>query len=414
MLVASALIALLSLPVLACAGYLLLLALLSARRAPPPYGPATLHFDIVVPAHDEERGIGETVRSLLAVDYPTSSRRVLVVADNCTDATAARAEAAGAQVLVRSDSEKKGKGYALKFAFDQSIRDGFADAVVVVDADTLVSPNLLHAFAARFKSGAKAAQAEYGVRNPRASWRTRLMVIALAMFHGVRSHGRERLGVSCGLRGNGMAFLREVVERVPHEAFSIVEDLEYGIRLARAGIVVRYTSEACVLGEMVSSEQGSRSQRRRWEGGRMAMMRSHGWPLLVEALRKRDAVLFDMAVDVLVPPLSYVFGVAVMGSVAALVLYGWAAHGGDPAAHPMVSVSASAGVLLWLGALAMLLVYVARGIVLSGAGIRGLVDLTWAPVYIVWKVALSLSPSAKRAGGTWVRTSREDEKRARE
>jgi 1,2-diacylglycerol 3-beta-glucosyltransferase len=412
MLAASVLLALLSVPILAWAGYLFVLALLSARRAPPPYGPATLHFDIVVPAHDEEAGIGETVRSLLAVDYPPASRRVLVVADNCADATAARAEAAGAKVLVRTDPEKRGKGYALKFAFDRSSSDGFADAVVVIDADTLVSPNLLHAFAARFKAGAKAAQAEYGVRNPRASWRTRLMVIALAMFHGVRSHGRERLGVSCGLRGNGMAFLRDVIERVPHEAFSIVEDLEYGIRLARAGIVVRYVAEACVLGEMVSSEKGSRSQRRRWEGGRMAMMRTQGWPLLAEALRKRDAVLFDMALDVLVPPLTYIFVAAAIGSAAALAVYR-AIHGG---AHPMdfAAVSASAGVLLWLGALAMLLVYVARGIVLSGAGMRALVDLTWAPVYMVWKVVLSLSPSGKRAGSAWVRTSREDEKRVRE
>lgn len=413
MLIASVLVALLSVPIVACAGYLFVLALLSARRAPPPYGPATLRFDVVVPAHDEEAGIGETVRSLLAIDYPPASRRVLVVADNCSDATAARAEAAGARVLVRTDPEKRGKGYALKFAFDRSIGDGFADAVVVVDADTLASPNLLHALAARFKSGAKAAQAEYGVRNPRASWRTRLMVIALAMFHGVRSHGRERLGVSCGLRGNGMAFLRDVIERVPHEAFSIVEDLEYGIRLARAGIVVRYASEACVLGEMVSSEKGSRSQRRRWEGGRMAMLRTHGWPLLVEAIRKRDAVLLDMAIDVLVPPLTYVFAAAAIGSAAAVVVYvraiGGGAHSTGVAAAP-----AAAGALLWLGALAMLLVYVARGIVLSGAGMRALLDLTWAPVYMIWKVALSLSPSTRRAGGAWVRTSREDEKRVRE
>lgn len=145
----------------------------------------------------------------------------------------------------------------------------------------------------------------------------------------------------------------------------------------------------------------------------MAMMRTHGWPLLAEAFRKRDGVLFDMAIDVLVPPLTYVVGAAVLGSAVAVALYGWAIHGGAHPSDPAV-LSATAGALLWLGALAMLLVYVARGIVLSGAGMRALVDLTWAPVYMVWKVALSLSPSAKRGGGAWVRTSREDEKRVRE
>jgi hypothetical protein len=72
---------------------------------------------------------------------------------------------------------------------------------------------------------------------------------------------------------------------VPHEAFSIVEDLEYGIRLGQAGERVHYAWEAEALGEMVSGEKASRSQRRRWEGGRMAMMRQYGLPLLAEGLR---------------------------------------------------------------------------------------------------------------------------------
>src|SRR5205823_3666605 len=101
---------------------------------------------------------------------------------------------------------RRGKGYALAHAFEHALDDGFADAVAVVDADTSVSPNLLRAFAGRFDRGAVAAQAEYGVSNPEASWRTRLMVIALSLFHTLRSLARERLGVSAGLRGNGMAF----------------------------------------------------------------------------------------------------------------------------------------------------------------------------------------------------------------
>ena len=91
--------------------------------------------------------------------------RVLVVADNCTDSTAALARAAGAEVLERDDTERRGKGYALDFAFHASQAHGWADAVVVVDADTEVSANLLEAFAARIENGAKAIQAHYGVLN---------------------------------------------------------------------------------------------------------------------------------------------------------------------------------------------------------------------------------------------------------
>jgi 1,2-diacylglycerol 3-beta-glucosyltransferase len=393
-------LAILSLPVLACATYLFVLALASvapSREVHAP-NPAKVRFDIVVPAHNESAGIADTVKSLLAVDYPAAMRRVLVVADNCSDDTAALATAAGATVLVREDKTLRGKGYALKSAFDRSLADGQADAVVVVDADTVVSPNLLHAYAARFDAGARAAQAEYGVRNPNASWRTRLMVIGLATFHGVRSRGRERLGVSCGLRGNGMAFTREVIEKVPHEAFSIVEDLEYGIRLARAGYSVRYVDEAQVLGEMVSSEKASRSQRRRWEGGRLAMMKTHGLPLLADALRRRDKVLFDMAMDVIVPPLSYLFVTALLGTALAGILAAFRAPAWPLALAP------------WAVAFAMSILYVLRGVSLSKTGVRGLFDLAWAPVYIVWKIALSLSAPSKRADAEWIRTTREDEK----
>src|SRR5580704_15206089 len=102
MLVDVALVALSLLP-LAWTSYLAGLALLSWRNpVPAPAEPLRTRFDVIVPAHDEELGIAATVESLLAVDYPEELRRVLVVADNCQDATAVRAREAGAVVLERN------------------------------------------------------------------------------------------------------------------------------------------------------------------------------------------------------------------------------------------------------------------------------------------------------------------------
>jgi cellulose synthase/poly-beta-1,6-N-acetylglucosamine synthase-like glycosyltransferase len=390
------LLVLLALPVLLASGYLLLLTLLSGNKEAPPRVAPRLKFDIIIPAHNEEAGIARTVANLSRVDWPVELRRVLVVADNCSDATADRAREAGATVLVRHDKELRGKGYALQYAFEQSLKDGFADAVVVVDADTEVTDNLLHAFAARLEAGAHAVQAHYGVLNPHASWRTKLMAISMALFHKVRSLGRERLGVSCGLRGNGMCFTHAIIRQVPHEAFSIVEDLEYGIRLGKAGQRVHYAWEAEALGEMVSSEKAARSQRRRWEGGRMAMMREYGVPLLAEGLRKGDKVLVDLAMDLLVPPLSWV----VLGSgavaVGSAVLAFWRG-----AVGPSASVAAASVLALVL--------YVMRGWWMSGMGLAGLGALARAPFYVAWKLWLMLSrPEEKK--GEWVRTAREGQK----
>lgn len=392
--IADLLLAAASLPALGAAAYLGALALLARRApAPAPATPPLPRFDIVVPAHDEEPVVAATVASLLATAYPADHRRVHVVADNCTDGTAQKAAAAGARVLVRVDPTRRGKGFALAFAFERLLAEGWSDALVIVDADTLVAPNLLAASAVRLAHGEQALQAEYGVRNAQASWRTRLMRLAFTLFHDVRSLARERLGLSCGLRGNGMVFTAALLRRVPHDAFSIVEDLEYGLRLGRAGVRVAYVAEAQVAGEMAVSEQASRSQRRRWEGGRWLIARQQVPSLLAAAWRTRSRVLLDLALDLLVPPLGWL-ALVIAAGLGTCALLMWRQI-------PLVLAPLTWG----LAALAVGL-YVARGLLLSGLGWRGVGALAWAPVYVLWKVVLLARRPAERAG-EWVRTTRE-------
>ena len=381
-------------PVLAASVYLAVLTLLS-RRITPPAPDTRTRFDIVVPAHNESSGIALTVASLKAIDYPHDRYRILVIADNCTDDTAELAAEAGARVIPRQSAAERGKGYALALGYATSLSEGFADAVVVVDADTHVSPNLLSAFSSRFASGAEAVQAEYGVRNGAASWRTRLMVIALTCFHTVRSLARERLRVSCGLRGNGMGFSASLLQRVPQRAFSIVEDVEYGIALALAGVRVEYVFEAVVDGEMPTSAAASETQRERWEGGRLALVRSHVPSLLSSARGANRWVAYDMAADLLVPPLTSLVFFAGLGFVisAGLFLFGTAS---------------TLAVLPWLLSILAIALYIVRGAVLSGVGATAFLDLLWAPVYAVWKVTLLFRKS--RRNGEWVRTARSNEK----
>ena len=373
-------------------GYLGILAAL-ARRRPPPKPPApTTHFSFVVPAHNEEQGIAATVASLLAVDWPQDRFAVFVVADNCTDATAASARAAGAVVLVRENADLRGKGYALEHGFAHVLQNTETDAVVVVDADTIVDRNLLSAFAARIHAGALALQAEYGVRNVDASWRTELMALALAMFHTLRSLARERLGVSVGLRGNGMCFTRACLLRFPHRAYGLVEDAEYGVALGQGGVRVFGVDDAHVWGEMVSSSRASESQRRRWEEGRALLRRSKTMPLLRQGLRNKDGICLDLAFDLLVPPLSTVFAITALGvlvDVVRLVLGGGLLLGG-----------------LWLVPITCLGLYLVRGIQLSGLGWRAPLVLGRAPLYLVWKLWLKLKGGQEKA---WVRTARESQ-----
>jgi 1,2-diacylglycerol 3-beta-glucosyltransferase len=379
------------LPAVGASLYLLILTLLSGRPRVPSSSNRQMRFDIIVPAHNEELVIEAVVRSLKAVDWPEDRFRVVVVADNCTDATATIAGAAGAHVMKRVDQEHRGKGYALDFAFKVSRARGWADAVLVVDADAEVSSNILEACACRMERGEKAVQVHYGVSNTNASWRTRLLSIAKASFHIVRSRGRERLGVSCGIRGNGWSVTHDLLDQVPYKAFSLTEDLEYGIDLGAAGTRVAYADEAHSDAEMVSGEKDSRKQRQRWEQGRFQLIKTRTLPLLLQAVRQPSRVCLDLALDLMVLPVSYVY----LNVGLLLVLSLWAASQ-YPTLVPWVWVSVACAFSL--------IIYVLRGWQLSGAGLRGLLDLGRAPFFLAWKLVVMLRGGSSKE---WVRTKRE-------
>lgn len=377
------------LPATAACVYLLVLTCMSARPASPPASSREMFFDVIVPAHDEAAGIGKTISSLKQLSWPSARYRIVVVADNCTDATASISREAGATVLERQDLTRRGKGYALAHAFTWSRSAGLADAVAVVDADSVVSANLLESFAARIEAGACALQAHYGVLNATDSWRTRLMAIALGSIHKVRSRARERMGLSCGIRGNGWCVTHALLDKIPYRSFSLTEDIEFGIDLGLAGYRVAYCDESHVNGEMVTSEHAARSQRQRWEGGRIGLIREKVPSLLRAAVARRSLVCLDLALDLLVLPLSYV-----VVNVVGIITIGALNPGGLRSALLMVG----------LIDLLVLVAYVCRGWMLSGIGIVGIFDLLRVPVFLFWKLLIiRFHPKPN----TWIRTKRE-------
>src|SRR5438270_1023185 len=92
---------------------------------------------VLVPAHDEEGGIVATIHSILPQLGPDD--RLVVVADNCTDGTAQVARSAGATVLERHDTSRRGKGYALDFGV-RALEPDPPAVVVIVDADCVAHP----------------------------------------------------------------------------------------------------------------------------------------------------------------------------------------------------------------------------------------------------------------------------------
>jgi cellulose synthase/poly-beta-1,6-N-acetylglucosamine synthase-like glycosyltransferase len=318
---------------------------------------------VVVPAHNEVANITSCVTSLLACDKPNSQFSVYVVADNCTDDTASCARAAGAQVLVRHNEEQRGKGYALKYAFNILLKQT-VDAILVVDADTIAEPNFIRVCEQVFTDGAEALQCRYIVNNRQTSMRTRLKHVALLAFNVLRPCGRERWGLSVGIAGNGFGLRKRVLEAVPYHAYSIVEDLEYHILLICAGMQVRFVNKSLIRTDLPTESDKINSQHARWEGGRLQMMRKYIPTLLQQVIVAGQLRLLEPLFELLLLPLALHVSLLLVTLLIPFVpTQGYALFG-------LIVVVLHVLAALWIG----------------GGTFKDLVVLISVPFYICWKL----------------------------
>jgi cellulose synthase/poly-beta-1,6-N-acetylglucosamine synthase-like glycosyltransferase len=338
----------------------------------------------IVPAHNEEAMIARTVASLHAADALTP---VLVVAHNCTDGTANQAAAAGAEVFELNDPAAHGKGAALRMGFALAAEMGF-DAFLVVDADSVVSSNLIAATQAAMELGAQATQCRYELEVPPANSRNaaaRLRALACRGMNVFRPAGRVGLGFSAGLFGNGFALTQETLNRVPFSADSIVEDLEYHMSLVSGGLRVDWVEDAFVRAPVGPPGMAQAVQDSRWAGGRLGVARRWTGRLVAAILRGRWRAIASLC-EAWSLPLSY--GLALL-LLAALLPVPWL----HAAAWGCAGIAA---------------LYIIGTIFLGDDPLRDFAALVAAPAHLGWKAAilpLVLRQSRRRA--EWARTRRE-------
>jgi glycosyltransferase involved in cell wall biosynthesis len=249
-------------------GYAATLAVLvrSFGRAQPiaaPEPPPSL--SLIVAAHDEETVIAARVANALALDYPRELLEVIVACDGCTDATAAHAREAGADVVL--ELERGGKIRAQDAAVERA-RGGI---VAFSDANALWEPAaarlLVGAFAdprvgyacgqVRFVQAAAGADAgnQEGVY-----WRYEL---------AVRSYESRLSSITAG---NGAIYATR------RDAYIVVDpimghDLSLPFNMVRRGLRATYVPSARASEKMVPSLLGEFARKRR--------MMSHTWPILL-------------------------------------------------------------------------------------------------------------------------------------
>jgi len=257
---------------------------------------------VLMPAHNEASIIATTLRSVKP--QLARSDRLVVVADNCTDDTKLVAAAEGAEVIVRTDLARRGKGYALDYGVRHLERDP-PQIVIVIDADCLIAPGTIDTLARFSARTSRPVQALYLMHAPQDSGlRMRIAEFAFLVKNKVRPMGLRRLGLPCQLMGTGMAFPWMCITTAALATGHIVEDLKLGIDLARAGTPPMFCAEALVTSQFAASSEGSQSQRTRWEHGHLGLIVSDAPRLFLESIFTFNFKLLALALDLSVPPLA--------------------------------------------------------------------------------------------------------------
>jgi cellulose synthase/poly-beta-1,6-N-acetylglucosamine synthase-like glycosyltransferase len=186
-----------------------------------------------------------------------------------------------------------------------------------------------------------------------------------------------------------MCLARTIVERFPWNPASPAEDHEFHMRLLAAGVKVSFAPDAHVYSQMPGSLRTARSQNVRWERGKIELMCRYSPGLLVSGIRSGDWSRIDGALELIMPPFSLTFGLAV-------VLLGVSLWVG--------SFPATVLGLFNVGAQAL---YTVRGLaIMPMHSARLYLALLYAPWFILWKTGVYLAVALGDGRGQWVRTTR--------
>lgn len=380
---------------LAYLAWLSLLAFLG-RKGQAPVASRLRKFAIVVPAHNEELVIRKTLDSMREIDYPSEGFDVVVVADNCTDRTAEIARSPGVHVFERTHWTDRGKGYALRWAFDQLLEFPAAyDAFCVVDADSVVSRNILTVLNGYVEHGARAIQLSDMVEPQHDAWNVEVTRIGFTLHNYVRPLGRRLIGCPATLYGNGMCFTTETIRHVPWKAYTITEDLEYGLILLLNDISVVFAPEARVLATMPHEADNAVSQHTRWAVGRFPLVRIYTGKLLGAAIRRFSFKPFDAWIQLITP--AFVDMMAVVVVMLGLSLIQWA----------MGIEHSNTLAVLWTAVMGLGVFHVVVGLYAAGADRMMYRAFVYFPRYAIWKGLVFMKIMSHRQSKQWVRTTRE-------
>lgn len=350
---------------------------------------------LLVPAHNEELVIGSCLRALLQQRYPIGRRTIAVIADNCTDRTADLAREAGVTCFERHEPDSPGKPHALAWAL-QHIELAACDAVVIVDADTVVAPDFAAALAAAGPLRRKVIQPFNGVANAGENALTRMAAVLATATHRFAFGLKTRAGLNVPL-STGMCLGADVLTATGWKAFSICEDWEMYALLTARGTRTESMPQARILAQEASTLRQSASQRRRWTAGKLGVFLRYA-PSVARSKNIGFAQKLDCVAEL--SGFGPAVHLAVVAGVAALLVLL------RPPGAELIALSLAVPLVRWT-------IYAAAALTVDPEPGRALFAFAFLPLYTIWRAGAALSALTMLGDQPWIRTEREATSRPR-
>lgn len=268
-------------------------------------------FALIVAAHNEELVIANIIESLNNLDYPKKLYDIYVIADNCCDRTSEIAKALGANVYERNNVNKRGKGYALEWMFNNIFGMGKKyDTIGIFDADNLVSRNFLLEMNKKMNQGYKVVQGYLDSKNPFDTWISESYSIAFWTSNRMFQYPRWKLGLSNQIGGTGFCISFDILRELGWGATCLTEDLEFTCKMVLNGYKVGWAHEAVIYDEKPLTLKQSWIQRKRWMQGFADVASRYFFKLMKRAFLKGDIVAFDCAMYTIQPFIIVILSIA--------------------------------------------------------------------------------------------------------
>ena len=259
-------------------------------------------YALIISAHNEEAVIANMVESLKKLDYPKEYYDIYVIADNCTDSTADEARKAGAIVCERTDTSKRGKGFALEWMFEKLYAMGDRyDYISIFDADNLVDPGFLKAMNEKANQGFKVVQGFLDSKNPYDSWISASYSFCFWCVNRIFQQARYNLGLCCELSGTGFIIALETLKKLGWGAPCLTEDMEFTMKLCMNDEKVAFAYDAKVYDEKPLTLKQSWNQRVRWMQGHCDVASRYFWKLFKKGISEGKLSCIDCATYLVQP-----------------------------------------------------------------------------------------------------------------